>query len=39
MAYFANRGNNKANAEAITHLLSEAGYPNVAAILKLDELT
>lgn len=39
MAYFANRATNKANAEAITHILSEAGYPNVAAILKLDELT
>ncbi len=39
MACFSNKADNKANASAIMKILVDAGYPELATILTLDDLT
>ncbi|WP_338874315.1 serine hydrolase domain-containing protein [Spirosoma sp. SC4-14] len=39
MAYFSNRADNKANAEAVIRILAKALQPEISNILALDELT
>ncbi|GAB4009224.1 serine hydrolase domain-containing protein [Spirosoma migulaei] len=39
MAYFSNKADNKANAEAVLKILTDSGQHEVANILVLDELT
>ena len=39
MAYFSNKANNKTNAVTVVKILADAGYPELADILTLDDLT
>jgi len=39
MAYFANKADNKTNAEAVMRILAQSGQPELSTILTLDALT
>ena len=39
LAFFSNKADNRANADAVAKILADAGYPELANLLALDDLT